>query len=287
MTRTYSKDELTKIWNDFEKNRLHIEKRFIRFTYKHYLTTFKKINEQLLLGKSINQAIYFNQKWVNDLYDYLCRYGGMHFANWYASVYVKYQIKNTHNLQLTDEMYEQIFADYSRQIALLYGETIVSTATKNAIRVFKQLMENDPNFRTYGIDKKTKMLLQRTKAMSEVYAKRIAQTESTRIANYSIHRSAQTFFNQDDLVKTWISAKDLYVRETHQEADSRYSANPIPSKENFMVGGEYQMRPGSGTSAKENINCRCVSWEYPRPGSETIADVDDFGFGIGTGGFVN
>ena len=293
MLNHYTQEQLSDIWHDFEKNRLIVEKKMFRFLYNHYLKKFVAINEQLLLGKSINQAIYFNQKWVNEMYSTIYKIGGLRFANWYANTHKDFIIKEQTegSLNLPVSVYNAIFEEYSRQVSLLFGAQIVSHATQNAIRVFENLMKGNvagfENYSSFGIDKKAKILLQQTKAQCRIFAKRVALTEGTRIANYSIHRTALTFFNQDDLIKTWISAKDSAVRETHGEADARYSSNPIPSKDNFIVGGDSMQRPGAGVSAKENVNCRCVSWEYPKPNAQTIANIDDFGFGIGGGGFIN
>ena len=293
MPNHYTQEQLSNIWHDFEKNRLIVEKKMFKYLYNHYLKTFIDINEQLLLGRKIIQSLYFNQKWVNEMYSNLYKIGGLRFANWYANTHKEFIIKEQTegSLNLPVSVYNQIFEEYSRQVAALFGSQIVAHATQNAIRVFENLMKGNvkgfEEFSSYGIDKKARILMQQTKAQCKIFAKRVALTEGTRIANYSIHKTALTFFSQDDLIKTWISAQDSNVRPTHGEAHSRYSSNPIPSKENFIVGGDSMQRPGAGVSAKETVNCRCVSWEYPRPGAETIADIDDFGFGIGSGGFIN
>lgn len=61
-------------------------------------------------------------------------------------------------------------------------------------------------------------------------------------------------------MKRWLSARDPEtVRKTHRDADSKYTAAPIPVSEPFIVGGASMMYPGdpAGPPA-ETANCRCM-----------------------------
>ena len=59
------------------------------------------------------------------------------------------------------------------------------------------------------------------------------------------------------LTKSWLSARDKDVRDTHREAEARY-ADGIPIDEQFEVGNDKMDAPGNGELPEENINCRCT-----------------------------
>lgn len=61
----------------------------------------------------------------------------------------------------------------------------------------------------------------------------------------------------DLLTKSWLSARDDAVRDTHREAEMKYT-NGIPIDEQFEVGNDKMDAPGNGNLAEENINCRCT-----------------------------
>lgn len=94
-------------------------------------------------------------------------------------------------------------------------------------------------------------------------AERIARTEMNRVHSLASHeRMKQTREMIPDLRKEWRSARDGRVRETHAEADRRYSVGgtegPIPVGERFQVGTDRLMMPGDpGGSPSEVIACRC------------------------------
>ncbi len=60
------------------------------------------------------------------------------------------------------------------------------------------------------------------------------------------------------LRKKWISAQDERTRETHNQADRRYSEAPIDLNAPFTVGSDSMQAPGLGSDPAENISCRCV-----------------------------
>ena len=61
------------------------------------------------------------------------------------------------------------------------------------------------------------------------------------------------------LLKTWISARDSHVRDSHKSIDRATSSNPIPIRERFSNGLLYPQEPGG--AAKEVIRCRCTTFE--------------------------
>lgn len=88
---------------------------------------------------------------------------------------------------------------------------------------------------------------------SDSRAEMIARTETIGGANEGSMLSAQ----QSGIVsgKTWLSAQDDRVRETHAEADGQTVALDEP----FLVGEDELMFPGDEAGPPEEvISCRCV-----------------------------
>jgi len=90
-------------------------------------------------------------------------------------------------------------------------------------------------------------------------AEMIIRTELARIfnlANYGAGLEATAAV--PDLLKRWLATGDGRTRESHLQAHVKYTANPIPFKDDFIVGGEALRFPGDPRgSSKETINCRC------------------------------
>jgi HK97 family phage portal protein len=58
--------------------------------------------------------------------------------------------------------------------------------------------------------------------------------------------------------KTWLAALDHRTRGTHIQAHKDYQAEPIPMKQDFVVGNGSGPGPGMLGVAEEDINCRCT-----------------------------
>jgi len=72
-------------------------------------------------------------------------------------------------------------------------------------------------------------------------------------------------------LKSWLTARDPAVRESHRAAESRYAAG-IAVTLPFQVGADLLMYPGDpGGSAGEIINCRCL--ELPVIAAGKAADL--------------
>jgi len=68
-----------------------------------------------------------------------------------------------------------------------------------------------------------------------------------------------TYSSQGAQMKSWQSMGDEKVRDTHVEADAKYSGDPIPMEQPFEVGADLLMFPGDPSgSPEETYNCRCV-----------------------------
>ena len=62
----------------------------------------------------------------------------------------------------------------------------------------------------------------------------------------------------DKILKRWRSQRDSRVRPTHWSADSRYTANPIPIDDFFLVGSGRGLYPRDGNLPLTEIaDCRC------------------------------
>jgi hypothetical protein len=91
-------------------------------------------------------------------------------------------------------------------------------------------------------------------------ARTIAQTEVGRAANGG---TLLAWGNAEDqgvkLEKGWLAAF-VNTRESHADAHKRYSQNPIPITDNFVVGNGAGPAPGQIGVAEEDINCQCTMY---------------------------
>jgi len=90
--------------------------------------------------------------------------------------------------------------------------------------------------------------------LTEYELERIARTEVIGAAN----EGALESYKQSGVVskKGWLVQHDDRARDTHIEADIKYS-DGIPIDDDFEVGGDSMQAPGQGSDPSENINCRC------------------------------
>ena len=262
------------IWKEYNKQRLLTEKKSIGKFYSAYKKEFKKMIAEFLETGNITRNLYFSMEMLGDLYEDMYIKTGLHFANWYANNIGRIRKKSDFQRQ-----WSETFKWYSQEMTRRFGQEIANATTQQAIRTFERLMQ-DPTFASMGIDEKSRILVTKMNQQALIYASRVVLTETTRISNYAIHQSSLTFFNKEDLVKIWISALDGNERDAHREAHSRY-VEGIPVEQDYDVGGELLARPGAGSIAANNVNCRCLSIDMPKPGAESIADIDDIGLGFG------
>ena len=86
----------------------------------------------------------------------------------------------------------------------------------------------------------------------------IARTEALSAVNEADLLSVGQAGLENRLDKHWLSARDDACRDTHLEADKRYSDDGIAIDEDFEVGADRMQCPGNGSKPEENINCRCT-----------------------------
>jgi HK97 family phage portal protein len=93
----------------------------------------------------------------------------------------------------------------------------------------------------------------------------IGTTQATKIMNRGALIAARQ--SGKKLLKQWVSMQDGVVRNTHISAHQRYSLNPIPLEQNFVVGRGAGPQPGSIGVPEEDVNCRCGLRFIPIEGS--------------------
>ena len=90
-------------------------------------------------------------------------------------------------------------------------------------------------------------------------SRRVARTELAKTENWGqIEGYKQSEFIE---LKGWLSAFTKDTRETHKDADRKYSSDPIPLDDPFVVGGEELQYPGDYRGSPGNvINCLCSTF---------------------------
>jgi len=118
-------------------------------------------------------------------------------------------------------------------------------------------------------------------------AERIVRTETNGIYSLASQlRQQQVTSTQEGYEKSWVAGHDSRVRTAHASAGHRYGPDgdpgPIPFDEPYIVDGEKLRMPHDpNASARNRINCRCVSvlhrddWFEPIPDDEPLAPGPD------------
>ena len=87
----------------------------------------------------------------------------------------------------------------------------------------------------------------------------IARTETVAASNFGAHEAAGQAGVES---KSWISSRDLLVRDPHRLIDTETTGTPIPMGSPFTMSDGSQLRfPGDGSlgaGAEQIINCRCA-----------------------------
>lgn len=93
-----------------------------------------------------------------------------------------------------------------------------------------------------------------------VRGERILRTEMTTVYNLAHQTKMSEIAGLvPGLLKAWVATPDTRTRPSHLAAHRRYSDEPIPVGQPFIVGGFEAMFPGDpNLPASERINCRCT-----------------------------
>lgn len=102
--------------------------------------------------------------------------------------------------------------------------------------------------------------------LSKNEALRIANTETSAAYGFSRHEAMTA---AGITRKMWISSHGPHVRPAHAAAEFKYTADPIPIDEPFIVDDEELMYPGDESGSAENvINCQCIQIAAAGEGDE-------------------
>ena len=204
----------------------------------------------------------------------------MQFAKWYAKNFDKYIKKGINPGEFVDQWINS-FASFGSAVGAQRVTLVSGTAKQTLIKITQRLM-SDPEFMTLGASEKARILNNQFDTYSRYQSTRLVRTEATAAANFATMESATTIFPGAQMMKEWIASFDDRTRDTHAEAGA---SDPIPYNDSFMVGGSFLMYPGdpSGPSA-EVINCRCSIAPFPKEAAQTVGEIGNIGFGIGSGG---
>lgn len=141
----------------------------------------------------------------------------------------------------------------------------VSAKASSIIDGFPDLLQGtirDAHEQGLSVAKAASLLEERGLDASRVTAQMLARTSLNAISNGSsllaaqmVASSAADIGEQGPRTKTWVTAGDERVRDTHADTDGQ----TVPLDQPFDVGGEQLMYPGdpNGSDA-EVINCRCT-----------------------------
>mgnify|MGYP003634245876 CR=1 FL=1 len=233
---------------DFENELDKAERRQLSKVKRYYKTEYKKGVESFVSEGQTNFQLLFSESDLSKIYRDLYTDIGLQFAKWYAKNFDKYIKKGINPGEFVDQWINS-FASFGSAVGA-QRVTLVSGTAKQ----------------TY----------------SRYQSTRLVRTEATAAANFATMESATTIFPGAQMMKEWIASFDDRTRDTHAEAGG---SDPIPYNDSFMVGGSLLMYPGdpSGPSA-EVINCRCSIAPFPKEAAQTVGEIGDIGFGIGSGG---
>jgi len=110
----------------------------------------------------------------------------------------------------------------------------------------------------WTVEELTKNLYQKLSDLSISRSRKIARTETAKVENCGQLEGYKQSPHVE--LKGWLCSFVPDSRESHQQADTEYSDNPIPLSEDFNVGGVLMPFPGGSGIAEEDINCLCSTY---------------------------
>lgn len=253
-----------RIASGFQKQIRLAEKLNYPIAYQYYLKEYEKASQMFIENPTTTNPNFntlFKEEETKRMYAEMYKQTGLRFAKWYADNFKLFAKK-----QLTPSVIEQNMERYALEkenyLALVSQVSAVSGVARATLeKVLKELLA-DETFMAMGEEARVREIMKRLKFKARWMARRIVRTETTASANFGIQLSASDIYGDDVLVKEWIASAGARTRDTHRTADITYGNNPIPVNEPYLVGGSRMMFPSDtqlGASAKEVVNCRCVS----------------------------
>lgn len=226
----------------------------LRYLKREYL---RGVEDYFSTGKVSGWDSYFNSRDISVLYAGLYSNVGSRFSKLYSKT-----VSSIYKPNIEPSNYYSLWRDNFRnaglKIAEFRGASVTRTQQLELTRIISRLHKS-PEFQALNEREAQKILRSQVNGLTEWRAKTIVRTEATNAANYSVMKTASDMYGEDYLTKTWntsfVNSRDAHVRAHNQKKDF---------KENFLVGGEYLMHPGSGSLAENNINCKCSSLPLPK-----------------------
>jgi len=262
----------------YERERDKTEKKNISKVRRFYNREYAKGIDQFINNNNNIQLLgLFKANDLSEIYNEVYVDTGLHFANWYARNFDKFDTKGINPTQYKTE-WQRKFAANAAAVAATNTPLVQGTARKTLIQVTTKLLR-DPDFMRLGAREQARILRKQFDGYSRYQAERFVRTETTNISNQAVKEAALTVYDEDQLLKRWSVTLDGREREAHR---NMAGSDPIPFNEDFIVGGEPMDKPGDRTraSASNLVNCRCTVVYIPKEGAETTG-FTEIGYGLG------
>ncbi len=259
----------------FEKQMDIAERQNIKIVKRYYKKEYEKGIQSFLSMSATNYENTFIPNELVKIYRDLYASVGLRFANWYARSFDKY-IRKGINPKQFESFWAEKFAFLGMSIGAKRVTLVSGTAKKTLIKILTGFM-SDENFMSIGADQQARILKNTFNRYSLNQATRLVRTEATAAANFATMQSAQSIFPGSQMKKEWIASFDDRTRDAHAEADGSI----VNHNDAFLVGGDFMQYPGDPAGSSANvINCRCSVAPFPAEDAQTIADIDNIGFGL-------
>ena len=257
-----NKKKKRKLSSQYIKQLKLAEKQNYPVAYRFYMDNYNKGIEMYSQEETANNPNFsslFKEKDLKTMYTIIYKQTGLRFYRWYKKNFAMFQKQESFNEEsAVAENLERFAKEKEGYLALAKEVSAVSGVARGELdKIIRQYMA-DPEFMTYGIENRTRILTKALSFKARWMAKRIVRTESTAAANLGIIQSAENIFGRDELVKEWIATFGTRGRPAHQA----YSGTVTPLNDPYEINGSQMQFPGDtnlSASANEIVNCRCFS----------------------------
>ena len=274
--------DTVKYYQGFERQLSIGENKELAKVFRYHVNQYDQAIKQFLAtGKTEGWSELFKTDDLVRIYTNIYVNIGMRISEWYTKNFERY------NKKFDPAQYRDVFAFKFAALANQVAGARVTSVQDNRKQVLiKELKRffSDPEFQALNERDAQKLLRDRFKGISKYQAERIIRTESVAAANYATGESAKQMFNEQDLMKEWITAEDGRVRRIPRDQASHRAMNgvTIPAADKFDVptkdGIDRLMFPGDPNGSPSNvINCRCTVAYVPKEAAEATMTIQGFG----------
>lgn len=274
--------DTVKYYQGFERQLSIGENKELAKVFRYHVNQYDQAIKQFLTtGKTEGWTELFKTEDLVNIYTNIYVNIGMRISEWYTKNFERY------NKKFDPAQYRDVFAFKFAALANQVAGARVNSVQNNRKQVLiKELKRffSDPEFQSLNERDAQKLLRDRFKGISKYQAERIIRTESVAAANYATGESAKQMFNEQDLMKEWITAEDGRVRRIPRDQASHKAMNgvTIPAADKFDVptkdGIDRLMFPGDPNGSPSNvINCRCTVAYVPKEAAEATMTIQGFG----------